>query len=245
MNLFLTTIVLFFTINLVSADLTNGVFYVDSAVECHLLSSEGYAETNHLVSGRTYMIGNAIAEMNITNSTDFYLSGVGLLEAGTNSMFSLAIFDQQVENLADNTSRALFGMHNISVMLNKGEFSIVYYGGSNSSFTISTPLASYELVGGKYFFRVGQSDIAYVLEGSIQVHGDGKRVDKIEKGKRVLSVPMSDSSSGISDKVISNIKSLSSNDSTRFATPILEADKRTDNIQFFIVNGHVIGIRMR
>lgn len=228
------------------ADVTNGVFYANSPVECHLIAQDGSSSTNRLVAGRTYMVGNAMAEMEITNVTDFYLGGVALIEAGTNSVFSLNLFDQEITNLDGNPSRAQLGTHNLSVMLNRGDFSVIYPPSTNSSFTISTPLTSYELNGGKYFFRVSdKSVVAYVIEGNMLVHGDGKRVDKTEKGKLALAIPFTDPSSGVTDKIISNIKSLSDQDSGRFTNPALEAEKKWNDVQFFIVNGRVFGISMR
>lgn len=243
-----SVLVLFLALQLVSAEpvMTNGVFYANAPVECHLIAQDGSSVTNQLAAGRTYMVGNALAEMDVTNVTDFYLAGVGLVEAGTNSVFSLNLFDQEVANLEDTPCKAQFGTHNVSVMLNNGDFSIIYPGDTNSSFTVSTPLTSYELGGGKYFFRVSdKSVVAYVIEGTMQVHGDGKKVDKTDKGKLALAIPFTDPASGVSDKVISNIKAVAPEDSGRFTTPAAAAEKKWSDVQFFIVNGRVLGIRMR
>ena len=233
-------IIIIFTANAV--DMTNGVFYANSPVECHLIAQDSSSVSTHLIYNRTYMSGNVVAEMKVTNVTDFYLAGVGLIEAGTNSVFRLNLFTQEVENLTDNFGRAQFGICNVNVMLNSGDFVIIYHGGTNSSFTVSTPLTSYDLISGKYFVRVtNKSTVVYVMEGTLIVHSDGSIRENTGRGKCAWSI-QNDPSNGISDRIVSNIEDVSSENSERFNGVVVLAEKKLNDGQFVIINGSVVGI---
>lgn len=228
-------------------DLTNGVFYIDQATECRLISQNGSSLTNQLTAGKTYLVGDVLLEIDLTNKTTFFFSGGPLIEATPLSSLSINVFDQEVKNLDAQPRKAEFGSLNLSLMFTKGEFSVIYPNADpNSSFTISTPYATYQLHSGKFFFRVSEkSSIAYVLEGMMEVHGDKNSIEKTEKGKLAVAVPFSDPSSGVPDKIVSNIKSLKQDDADRFGSPLLLAERKWGNVQFIIVNGRVIGAWMK
>lgn len=228
-------------------DMTNGVFYTDSAVECHLIAQSGATTTNHLAAGKTYTVGNAIAEMVTTNKTTFYLAGGPMIEVGPKSTFSINLFDQEVKNLSSPPRKAEFGSHNISLSMGIGEFCVVYPNKDPvSSITIATPYTSYLLQGGKYFIRItDRSVIVYVLEGSMQVHGDKNRVDNTDKGKLAVAIPFLDPASGLEDKIISSIKPLNPEEMERFASPVMLAEKKWADVQFFVVGNQVIGFWMK
>lgn len=243
----LSAILLLISSLLSFGELTNGCFFVDQDVECHLIVQSGATTTNHLSGGKTYTVGNAIAEMLTTNKTTFYFAGGPMIEVGPKSTFSINLFDQEVKNLGSTPRRAEFGTHNISLTMGIGEFSVVYPNkDSNSSITIGTPYTSYLFQGGKYFVRItDRSAIVYVLEGSMQVHGDKNRVDNTDKGKLAVAIPFVDPASGIEDKVISSIKPLKPEEMERFATPVMLAEKKWADVQFFVVGNQVIGIWMK
>ena len=133
----------------------------------------------------------------------------------------------------------------MSINLNKGEFSILYSNSLNSSFLVSTPFTSYELNNGKYFIRVSdKSVVVYVLEGVMNIHGD-KKMDKAEKGKISVAIPFGDPASGISDKIMTSVKAAQQEEVNRFSSPILLTEKNLENVQFFVVNGRVVGIWMK
>lgn len=225
------------------AEMTNGVFYVDNPVSCHLVSQNGAVTTNDLVGGKTYMVGNTLLEMESTNKTVFYFSGGILIDVSAKAKLSVNLFDQEVKNLDVQPRKAEYGSHNLSLAFGQGEFSVIYPNKDpNSSLTITTPFTSYELQGGKYFFRVSdKSAIVYVLEGMMNVHGD-KRVDKTEKGRLAVAIPFTDPASGVEDKIVTSIKTLKQEETERFATPILLAEKKWADVQFFVINGRVIGV---
>ena len=225
-----------------AAEMTNGVFYVDNAVSCHLVSQNGSVTTNDLSAGRTYMVGNTLLEMETTNKTAFYFSGGPLIEVSPNAKLSVNLFDQEVNNLSSTPRKPEYGSHNLSLKFDVGEYSVIYPSkDANSSLTITTPYTSYELQGGKYYFRVSdKSAIVYVLEGMMNVHGD-KRVDKTEKGRLAVAIPFTDPASGVEDKIVTSIKALKQEETERFATPILLAEKKWADVQFFVINGRVIG----
>jgi hypothetical protein len=226
--------------------MTNGVFCVDNPVECHFVKQNGSVATNQLISGKTYPVdNNVMLEMITSNKTVFYFAGGLLVETSPKSMFSINLFDQEVINLDVQPRKAEFGTHNISLYLNSGEFSIIYPVTNSSTLTISTPFTSYEMNGGKYFIRLSdKSVVVYVMEGAMNVHGD-KKIDKAEKGKLSVAMPFIDPASGVNDKVLTSIKSLKPDELQRFVSPIVTAEKSIDIIQFFVVNGQVIGIRMK
>lgn len=243
--LFLLSFALFLT-STFGANMANGVFCADYDVESHLIAQNGAITTNLLTAGKTYMVGNALVELRPSTNTAFYFSGGILVDASPKSTLTLNLFDQEVKNINSIPRRAEFGTHNISLSIGNGEYSIIYPNKDQySSISISTPFTSYQLFGGKYFFRVSdKSVVAYVLEGTMQVIGD-KKSDKTERGKIAVSIPFSDSSSGVSDKVISSIKTVKPEETTRFSSPILIADRKVNDIQFFIINGNVVGINLR
>lgn len=243
--LFCLSFVLFST-SIFGSDMTNGVFCADSPVKAHLITQNGITTTNQLIAGKTYVVGNDILELRPVINTTFYFSGGILIDISPNSTMSLNLFDQEVKNISSVPRKAEFGTHNISLSIGNGEYSIIYPNKDQySSITLSTPFTSYQLLGGKYFFRVSdKSVIAYVLEGTMQVIGD-KKSDKTERGKLAVAIPFSDSDSGISDKIISSIKTLRPEETTRFSSPILAAERKINDIQFFIINENVIGISMK
>ena len=238
---------LFVSTALYGSDFTNGVFYADKSVECRLISQSGATTTNQLSVGKTYMVGNALLEIDIPEKTTFYLSGGPMIEAGFKSTLTINLFDQEVKNLSAAPRKAEFGNHNIGLTFSRGEFSVVYPNkDSNNSLTVSTPFSSYQLNGGKYFFRVSEkSVVAYVLEGMLQLHGEKNRVDITDKGKLAVAIPFTDPSSGIEDKIISSIKPLKPEEIERFSSPVLMAEKKWADVQFYIVGNQVIGIWMK
>ena len=229
------------------AEMTNGVFYADQPVECHLIAQSGASTTNQLSAGKTYVVENALVELEVAKKTTFYFAGGPMIEVGPNSTFSINLFDTEVKNLDSTPRKAEFGNHNLSLTFNRGEFAIVYPNrDSNSSFTLATPFSSYELGGGKYFVRLSdKSVIAFVLEGTLITHGDKNRTDKTEKGRLAVAIPFTDPSSGLADKIITSIKPLDAAEIERFASPILSAEKKWADVQFFVVGNRVIGIWMK
>jgi hypothetical protein len=231
----------------VVADMTNGVFYLDNAVECHLISQNGAVRTNHLIAGKTYMVDDVLVELESTNRTQYYLAGGPTIEASSQYLFSINLFDQEVKNLNVQPQKAEFGTHNIAVNLTKGDFAILYPStNAENSFVVSTPYAAYQLHGGRYFFRVTEkSTVAFVLDGMLTVHGDKNKTEKTEKGKMSVVVPFTDPLSGVDDKVVTSIKSLKQEEVERFGAPILSAEKRVINVQFVVVYGRVVGIYLK
>jgi len=227
---------------LLGADMTNGVFYADSSVECHLISQNGATITNQLAAGKTYEVGNAIAEIVTTNKTTFYIAGGLMIEVAPKSTFSINLVDVEVKNLSEPPRKADFGSHNISLAMGVGEFSVIYLGNEYSSLSISTPFISYELGSGKYLFRITEkSSLAFIAEGSLIV--DGKKKDKsTSKNSLSFAIPFNDPISGVKDKTLTSNRLLQPSESDVLQTSILSAEKKYLDVQFFVVSGRVIGI---
>jgi len=229
------------------AELTNGVFYLDTPTEAHLIAQNGAARTNHLIAGKTYMVDDVIVEFESTNKTMFYLSGGPIVEASSHYSFSVNVFDQEVKNFDLQPRQADFGIHNINITFTKGDFVVIYPNASpDSSLVVSTPYATYQLGAGRYFFRVTEkSVVVFVLEGMMMVHGDKNRVEKTDKGKLSIAVPLSDPLSGVDDRWVMSMKNLKQEEIDRFGSPILLAERRLQNIRFVVINGRVIGVLLK
>lgn len=227
------------------AEMTNGAFYINKDVECFQISQNGAMVTNHLGAGRTYMVGNTLLEMNVISQTLFYFAGGPIIEASSNAIFSINLFDQEVNNISETPRRAEFGNHTITLHFIKGSFSVIYSSSNPNSFMgVTTPFIGYQLNGGKYFFNITEkSSVVYVLDGMIQIQGDKKK--NTSKGEVTFTTPFEDPVSGISDKVITSVKSLDQTNAVRFISPVTIAETKTNDVQFFIVNGRVIGIWMK
>lgn len=250
MKTFIISLLLFFATAVASFGQTNlnGVFYVDNAVECHLITQNGSSQTNALTAGKTYMVtDSALVELVSSNKTTFYLSGGPMIEVSPSSVFSIDVFDQEIKNLESQPRRAEFGSHNISITLGIGEFSIIYPNtNADSILTVNTPFATYVLQSGKYFFRISdKSAIVYVVEGMMQMHGEKNRVDDTKKGSLAVAIPFVDPGSGLPDKILTSIKTLKDEENERYTTPVLLAEKKWANVGFIVVGGKVIGVWLK
>jgi hypothetical protein len=245
MKAFVASLLLFLAASVASfAEMTNGVFYTDAAVECHLISQNGSAKTNQLTAGKTYMVTDALIELSLTNKTTLYFSGGPMIETSAGSTLTVNVFDADVKNLDSQPRKADIGSINLGITLGAGEYCVVYPNtDANSSLVVNTPFASYQLGGGKYFFRVSdKSAIVYVVEGIMQMHSD-KRVDKTSKGGLAVAIPFDDG--GTSDKILTSIKTLKQEENDRYASPVLIAEKKWANVGFIVVGGRVIGVWLK
>lgn len=245
MKAIVASLLLFLAASVASfAEMTNGVFYTDSAVTCHLVSQNGSTTTNQLVAGKTYLVTDVLIELQLTNKTTLYFSGGPMIEASAGSLLTVNVFDADVKNLDSQPRKAEIGSINLGITLGTGEYSVVYPNTDvNSSLVVNTPFASYQLGGGKYFFRVSdKSAIVYVVEGIMQMHSD-KRVDKTSKGGLAVAIPFDDG--GTSDKILTSIKTLKQEENDRYASPVLIAEKKWANVGFIVVGGRVIGVRLK
>lgn len=246
MKAFLLSLLLIASIVSGFAVTTNGVLYVDQSVECRLIAQDGRSATNQLVQGKTYLtVNDGILEFNGTNKTTYYLSGGILVEASAQSAFSIDMFDQDVENLDDHPRLAKFGPNNISITFNRGEFNVVYHNPvEGSSLTVNTPFAAYQVEKGSYFFKVSEkSAIAFVGEGTMQIHGDKQKVDKPQKGNLSVVVPFPDSE--LDDKFVTSIKTLKPEEIERYTAPLQSTIQKTNDVRFIVIVGRVIGVWMR
>lgn len=230
-----------------SAATTNGVFYVDTPLECHIVSQNGAISTNALSAGKTYAISDtSIAEMHVPNKTVFYFSDGPAIEAGAKSIFSVNVFDQETTNLNAAPRKAVFGTHNIALTLNQGEFSIVYKSATNSSFNITTPFVSYQIESGRFLFRITEkSSIVFVIDGSLTML-DGKDKNKnAVKGDLLFAIPYDDPLSGVTDKIMTSTRQLKAEELGKFTSPFLSSSFDHKEVEFVVINKNVIGIWMK
>lgn len=196
--------------------------------------------------GSTIRVDNSILDFTTTNKTLVYLGGEAMLQVGKDSLFAVTLFNQEVQNLTSSPRKAEFGAYSLSLEFSSGEFCLIYPNkDTNSDIVVSTPMASYQLSGGKYYFKVGKSTLVFVLEGGMMVHGDKSKVDVVEKGSLAIAVPFADPSSGIDDKIITSFKKAKAEENERFAAPILQIERKWADVGFFVVDGKVVGIRLK
>jgi hypothetical protein len=245
-NLIISLFLLFAT-SLYGADITNGVFYVDTPVGSTLITQNKGSTTNFLGAGRTYSVGNAVMEVKTDKTTQLFFSGGPLIQIGANSEFTILLFDQAVDNLSASPQYAKFGSHMVNLSFTKGEFIVIYPNkDENSRVTVNTQYADYELTGGKYLFRVSdKSVVVFVLEGNVLVHSDKSRVETVSKGNLAFAVPFPDVVNGVNDKIVSSIRRSNPDEIDKFAFPISSVEKNLNNIGFFVIDGKVVGVLLK
>ena len=231
------------TFALPASEFQRGVFCVDNTVECRNIQIDGTTTTNTVFMGKTVEVGESMLEIETPNKTTFYFSGGPLIETGTNSMLSINLFDREVINLDSIPRKAEFGRCNLSVKFEIGEYCVIYPNSDpNSSFTITTPYTAYEILNGKFYFRItDRSAIVYVIEGAMNVHGD-KHINKTAKGNLAIAVPFMDPASGLNDKIVTSIKPVNQEDTSKFSDPVTLAEQKWNDVQFFIIYGKIIGV---
>jgi hypothetical protein len=216
----------------------DGVFYVDKPVVSHQIAQNGATTTNNLTAGSTTMVGGTtVTELCPSEKTLVYLTGGLTIEADAGSMLSINAFDQEVKNLTNAPCFAVFGSHNISLTLSKGNFSVTYKSkDENSTCAISTPLALYQMNEGKFLFQVSDAkSLVYVLDGMMIVHGDKSRKDTAKKGSKSIT-------GQIDTEVATTTRPINPAESSTIATQT--RDNASAAIQFIVIDGRVRGVRM-
>lgn len=231
------------TFILPASEFRGGVFCVDNSVECRNIQIDGTTTTNTIFMGKTVEMGESMLEIDTLNKTTFYFSGGPLIEVGTNSTLSINLFDRVVLNPNSIPRKAEFGGCNLSVKFDVGEYCVIYPNSDpNSSFTITTPYTAYEILNGKFYFRItDRSAIVYVIEGTMNVHGD-KHINKTAKGNLAIAVPFVDPASGLNDKIVTSIKPVNQEDTSKFSDPVIQAEQKWNDVRFFIIEGKIIGV---
>jgi hypothetical protein len=217
---------------------TEGVFYVNKSIISHQIAQSGMTITNKLIAGSTSIIeSTTLTELLPLEKTTVYLSGGFIIEADNNSVFSINAFDQEVKNLTNSPSLAIFGPHNINIMLSKGNFIISYKSKNEDSIcTISTPLAMYQLNEGEFLFQISnEKSLVYVLDGMMIVHGDKNRADSAKKGSKSITGQI-DTDVATTTRPIN----VEENNSIIAATE----NKTLEDIRFIIIDGKVRGVKM-
>ena len=222
--------------NLFAAD---GAFYVNKPVETHLIAQSGATVTNKLVGGSTAtIVGTGIVELCPSERTTIYLSGGPTIDADAGSVLSINAFDQEVKNLTNQPCLAVFGAHNISIVLSTGNFSVNYTAqDAESTFAISTPLAMYQMNTGKFLFQISEAkSLVYVLDGMMIVHGDKSRKDTAKKGSKSIT-------GQIDTEVATTTRPINPQESSTIAT-MQTRTNASAAIQFIVIDGRVRGVRM-
>jgi hypothetical protein len=214
----------------------DGVFYVDKPTEAHLIAQNGATTTNQLAAGSTTVVGNTtLTELCPSEKTTFQLASGPIISADGGSIFSINAFDVDVKNLTNQPSPAVFGSHNLSITLTKGNFTIIYAGEENSTCAVASPLAMYQLNKGKFLFQISdQKSLVYVLDGMMTVHGDKNRTDAAKKGSKSIT-------GQIDTEVATTTRPINPQESTTLAAM---QGKDSASVLFIVIDGRVRGVRM-
>ena len=237
---------LLFATSLFGVEFNNGAIYSDRSATIISTQGNGVVTTNVIGAGRTILTEKTIVELTTKEKTVLHLGGVALLQVGKDSQFAITLFDETITNLNDPPRKAEIGEYTLNMEFTSGEFAIIYPNkDTNFSVTVTTPLATYELKGGKYYFKVGKSTMVFCLEGGLVVHGDRNSANVVEKGSLAIAVPFSDPSSGIDDKIVTSFKRAKMEENEKFAAPILEVEKHWADVGFFVIDGKILGIKLK
>ena len=215
----------------------DGVFYVDKSVETRVIAQNGATTTNVLPSGATGFVGNStITELRPSEKTTFRLPSGPIISADGGSVFSINVFDLEVKNLTNQPCLAEFGSHNISIVITKGNLNVTYPAqDENSSFTIASPLAMYQLNKGQFIFQISdQKSLVYVLDGMMTVHGDKSRTDSAKKGSKSIT-------GQIDTEVATTTRPINQQESSTLATM---QTKDSASVYFIVIDGRVRGVRL-
>ena len=220
-------------ITALGTEMTNGVFYANNPVECHLILQSGATTTNQLIAGKTYPVSDALVEFEVANETIYYLAGGPMIVANSNSVFSINMFDHEVNNLDLTPRKAEFGNHNISLTFMKGEF-VVFYNNTNeySSFSVMTPHTGREYASGRYVFVVGEEKTTVnIIEGA---------TNAVKGKKKFTQSPMLNKS-----RTKTTTEPLTIEQSGKYTSIISDMEIKQNDVQFYIVNNQVVGIWMK
>ena len=196
----------------------------------------------YVENGKTFEVDKKIHEVNTTNSTDtLYFSNGLIVEVGTNTEFSINSFYQEVLNTNSSPEKLKSKTHNFASTLTKGIIVVNYDGGDeNSSCTISTPLADYELSKGTFVFQVEDNcSIVFSLDGSVKASGGRDSVDT-KAGYYAVARP---NSIGVLEaKVFLNTDKTPQNASSKLILESQEVMKIKNSVMFIKIDGKIVGV---
>jgi len=221
----LFTSLLFYVLSIIpiiGSEMTNGIFYIDTPCERRLIEQSGRTATNQLIAGKTYIVDNNITELEFTNKSVLYFIGGNLIiGVNSNSILSIDLLEQEIDNLDAVPSKAIFGKHNLNLTLTRGEFTILYSNTNKySMFNIVTPHMIRKCNSGTYVFTIDEkSTLMIAFSGNSQIRSKSNT----EKTSNPLSIEQNNTYSPL----------------------ISELEKKRDNVQFFIVDHIVVGIRLK
>jgi hypothetical protein len=216
------------------AEMTNGAFYVDKNVECHLVAQNGLETTNQLLAGYTYTVGDQIMEMYITTPTMFCFAGGPIVQAGSNSTLIINLFEHQVNNRHVSPRKANIGPFNLTLGFNRGEFIVVYTkADTTSTFGVLTPHTGDPYMPGKYVFVVDDNETTVNVLDKETVFWDKKtpppRRNPVKSRTKTVTVT----------------KPLDQKEIDKYNAVIADMEKKASEIVFIIINCDVEGVLLK
>ena len=216
---------------------TNGFIYSDHPIECRLVSAHNGTLTNQLEMGISYMTGNAILEFSPTNLTSIYLSGGILIIADGNSKFSIDIFEQEILNLSDTPRRAKFGNYNLAITISKGTVGILSVTNEYSAISLSAQDSAFQLSGGSFIFDVTTNSVVSYSHGNIKRILNQQKIEDTPKGAQLLINPRFN--------LTTTENYVPSNGQIKLYNELIEELNSSTNVEFFTIQGKLIGIWMK
>ena len=218
---------------------TNGYIYVDSPVECHLVSAHAGTLTNQLISGISYMTGNTLLEFEPSQLTTWYLSGGTIIIATANAKFSIDIFEQEILNLSDTPRRAKFGNYNLAITVQQGIVSILSETNEASAISLSAQESAFQLGGGKFVFDVSTNGIISYSSGDCKrIFGTTKPNNTNKKGAELLA------QRGY-QLTTTEIIQPSTAQLEMYNNLLLKLNDSIYSVDFFVMQGKLIGIWLK
>ena len=217
---------------------TNGFIYADHPIECRLISSHNGTLTNQLAAGLSYMTGNAILEFIPTNLTTLYLSGNITIIANANSKFTIDIFEQEISNLTDSPRKAKIGNYNLAITIENGIVAISSITNEYSAISLSAQESAFQLSGGQFVFDVNTNSVISYSQGNIKRILTQTKTDDTPKGAQLLINPRF--------KLTTTESYSPSNIQVEMYNSLIdELNSSSTNVDFFVIQGKLIGIWMK
>ncbi len=232
---------------LTAEEFTTGGIYVNSAstnLSCNLLSQT----TNlmqQIIVGKTYRLETEVMEFKTKVGEELSLSFSTGLQVGVlpKSTFSVDSFNQLVKNDASqpSTLQAEYSVTALSLM--EGEVNLICPKmDTNSQCILQTPLVNVNLAPGRLSVRANPKwVILNAIDGAVTVVDAKNKKTVIDKGQMGLIIQYP----GREDQIMVTSKAISPEELTKITTSLDTLEKHGKDILFIVLEGKVVGVRLK
>jgi hypothetical protein len=227
-----------------SGDLKQGGIFISSATvdTIYYVTRKDSTTTNKVAVGKTYHLSNDSLEFKLEKdqSVEIHLSNDILLKLLPETTFFIDNFNYPVFEHGDQPEEIHVDDSISSFYLLEGEIHLIVPKISqNSQSILQTPLVNVVLTGGEYLIRANSKyTTVKVVDGSLNVVGSSGKDNVIVKGNLAIAVPL-DAHLMVAQKEIEL------EEFTEIKKSIIDIKNVQKNVLFVIVDGKVIGIRLK